>query len=511
MSTTRTLAIPGVADVLRERRTTAVALGLGLILLGLLFTPEIIQAVSVWIASTAYNHCFMVIPIALYMIWDRRDTLYGVAPSPLPLAASLCVPLALMWLFAERLGIMEGRQIAAMGFVEVLFLGVLGWRLWSRLAGPLLYLFFLVPFGDFLTPQLQDVTAWFIRHGLDWLGVPAYIDGYTIEIPEGTFYVAEACAGLRFLIASIAFGALYALLMYRTVGRRIAFVAASIIVPIIANGFRALGIVWLGHLLGSAQAAAADHVLYGWIFFSLVILLLIVLGMPFRQDGQPAPARPPAMAESPAAWRGAVVASLLVAALAAASPAVAFGLDNLGTASLSRVPMLDLGSGCRSLPAPVPAAQNAPGAVTTQRFDCGVVLRVDVEVFSRHATAGPVLAERRRLAAIDAEDLETVWLPTGTGQTRLWRVTRAVQHGPFVAWSIWVDGQPAPGGIGMRAHMAWTSLVGTAYPPVLVTIAPEANWSDLSPAQRSAMEQELAVLLRDADADAQIRRFIGSR
>ena len=46
---------------------------------------------------------------------------------------------------------------------------------------------------------------------------------------------------------------LYACLMYRSTGRRVGFVIASILVPIIANGFRALGIVLLGHVLGSAQ------------------------------------------------------------------------------------------------------------------------------------------------------------------------------------------------------------------------------------------------------------------
>ena len=78
------------------------------------------------------------------------------------------------------------------------------------------------------------------------IGIPAYIDGYMIEIPQGTFFVAEACAGLRFLIASIAFGCLYALMMYRSPVRRGVFIVASIIVPIIANGFRGLGIVLSG-------------------------------------------------------------------------------------------------------------------------------------------------------------------------------------------------------------------------------------------------------------------------
>ena len=151
-------------------------------------------------------------------------------------------------------------------------------------------LYFLVPFGAFLTPKLQDITTLFVVHGLPLLHIPAYVTGYTIEIPEGKFLIAEACAGLRFLIASVAFGCLYALVMYRSALRRAVFIGVSIVVPIIANGFRALGIVALGHYLGSAEAVEADHVLYGWVFFSIVILILIVLGLPFRED-QRQPAR----------------------------------------------------------------------------------------------------------------------------------------------------------------------------------------------------------------------------
>ena len=68
--------------------------------------------------------------------------------------------------------------------MELLFLGVLGGRAFAALSGPLLYLYFLVPFGGFLTPALQDFTARFIMHGLDLLGVANYTDGYTIQIPR---------------------------------------------------------------------------------------------------------------------------------------------------------------------------------------------------------------------------------------------------------------------------------------------------------------------------------------
>jgi exosortase/archaeosortase family protein len=72
--------------------------------------------------------------------------------------------------------------------------------------------------------------------------------------------------------------------MYRSWKRRAAFIVVSIIVPIIANGLRVWGIVVLGYILGNAEAATADHLIYGWVFFSMVSVILILLGLPFRQE-----------------------------------------------------------------------------------------------------------------------------------------------------------------------------------------------------------------------------------
>ena len=216
---------------------------------------------------------------------------------------------------------MEGRQLAAIAALELMALATLGWRLFRALRAPLLFLVFLVPFGAFITPALQQFTAGFIVRGLNVLGVANYATDYTIEISAGVFYVAEACAGLRFLIAAVAFGVFYALLNYRSPGRRLLFVAASVVVPVLANGVRALGIVVLGAILGSANAAAADHVIYGWVFFSLVMLLLVAGGMPFREDPpDPAPSGQPgaASAEIRPAWAAAAVVLLLAAGPAAA-------------------------------------------------------------------------------------------------------------------------------------------------------------------------------------------------
>ena len=263
--------------------TAAVLLAVGAVLFAIAFRTEAISAVGVWDASTAYNHCYLILPISAYLVWERWRPLMARTPRPeiWPVAAML--PLAAIWLFAERAGVMEGRQLMAMGLFQLFVFAVLGFAAWRLIAFALLYLFFLVPTGAFLTPYLQVFAAHFAVDGLQILGVPVYADGMEIQVPGANFVIAEACAGLRFLIASVALGTLYGYLMYRSAGRRVAFVIVSIIVPIIANGFRCLGLVLYGYWLGNAEAAMVDHILYGWLFFSIVSLVLIMLGLPFRQ------------------------------------------------------------------------------------------------------------------------------------------------------------------------------------------------------------------------------------
>ncbi|MBC7801055.1 MAG: exosortase, partial [Gemmatimonadaceae bacterium] len=347
------------ATTMTSLRVTLAPAGTGLVVgllaWGVLFLPEIQAAVGVWQSSDTYGHCFLILPMALYLAWDRRDALVGVAPAPLPFLAILALPVAAVWFLAERLGIMEGRQLAAIAGLEVLFLVVLGWPLFRVLAAPLLFLVFLVPFGAFATPALQQFTAAFIIGGLNLLGIANYATDLTIEISAGVFYVAEACAGLRFLIAAVAFGVFYALLTYQSPGRRAVFMAASVIVPIVANGFRALGIVVLGSVLGSAEAAAVDHIIYGWVFFSFVMLLLVAGGMPFRE---PPPGRSiGTFAALPrrTAGQGPIWAAIAVAVLLSSGPAAALVLAaRVVPVRLTTLPAWVLPPGCIAAPGPAP-------------------------------------------------------------------------------------------------------------------------------------------------------------
>ena len=451
---------------------TIAALALGLAGWAALFTPEITRAVEVWNGSTAYGHCWLVLPIALYLAWDRRAAAAGIAVRPILWPALLAIPASHDWLAAERVGIMEGRQLGVIGCVQLLVLAVLGWRLAWVFSAALLYLFFLVPFGAFLTGDLQRFTAGFTDIGLNVLGIPYVMDQFTIEIPEGTFYVAEACAGLRFLIASIAFGVLYACLIYRSPWRRAAFMLAACIVPVIANGFRALGIVVLGHLLGSARAAVADHILYGWLFFSLVILLLTLAGLPFRQDGEPAPRRP-AGAGDPASRFSSLLAAGLVVAAVAIGPALAAALDRAGAA----LPELTLPGF-----APAPDCIAGPAEPGRQRFTCdGMILTAMLQVFPPRANPGTLIAARRRAGAEDqAEDVITGPLAGAPA----WRLAETEHPDRLTATALWIDGDAGLGGLAGRLRQAGNSILGDGLAPVLMAVRIDGDGPAMDPHQR---------------------------
>jgi exosortase A len=307
-----------------------VALSAGVSGFAVMFSPEICAAFQVWLDSTAYTHCFLVLPITGYLLWDRRLIIRTVVPEPRLRTALFALPLGLLWLIAWRIGVMEGRQLVALSMLQVLVLSIMGWGFWRRMSGPLLFLYFLVPFGAFLVPVLQSATTGIIAIGLSLASIPAYVDGNVIEIPEGSFLVAEACAGLRFLIASVAFGCLYALLMYRSPYRRLVFLVVTLIVPVVANGFRAFLVIWLGHYLGSPEAASADHILYGWSFFSVILLGLTIGGAPFRQDRKPIDRIPGAPGTSSvAAWPRSIAAMVIVLVCSAIWPAGAAIIDRV--------------------------------------------------------------------------------------------------------------------------------------------------------------------------------------
>lgn len=258
--------------------------GLVLLIIFALYWPTFYSMVEIWERSETFTHGFLIFPISAWLIWGRRHHLARIEPAADWRGLTLLAMAGIAWLLADAGGV---RVVAQYAFIAILIAAVwsmLGLQVVRALFFPLMFLFFAVPVGEFLIPPLMEFTADFTVTALQLTGIPVYREGNYFSIPSGDWSVIEACSGLRYLIASITLGSLYAYLTYRSWKRRLVFAVLSVIVPLLANGLRAYMIVMIGHLSGMKYAVGVDHLIYGWVFFGVVMLLLFWIGSYWRED-----------------------------------------------------------------------------------------------------------------------------------------------------------------------------------------------------------------------------------
>ncbi len=248
----------------------------------------------VWGASGTFAHGYAIFPISIFLLWRRRSRWLDARLEPIRSGILAVAAAAVLWVLGSLLHLNVLMQFAAVAMLVASVAAIAGLAVFRACLFPLLFMLFAVPVGEELVPWLMDFTASFTVAALDAVGIPVYAEGRLIHIPSGNFSVEKACSGIRYLIASVVLGTLFAHLYYRSTWRRVLFVALAAIVPILANGLRAFLIVILAHVSDNRIAVGVDHLIYGWIFFGVVMLLVFWIGSRFAEPARVAPAPAPA-------------------------------------------------------------------------------------------------------------------------------------------------------------------------------------------------------------------------
>ena len=292
----------------------------GFVLLAIfaLYWPTFHSMVEIWERSETFTHGFVIFPISAWLIWGRRHHLARIEPAPDWRGLVLMAVAGAAWLLADAGSVNVIAQYSFIAMLIAAVLAVLGLRIVLALFFPLMFLFFAVPVGEFLIPPLMEFTADFTVAALQMTGIPVYREGTFFSIPSGDWSVVEGCSGLRYLIASVTLGCLYAYLTYRSWKRRLIFTLASLIVPVLANGGRAYMIVMIAHLSDMKLALGVDHYIYGWVWFGIVMLILFWVGSYWRED-EPVEANAPNQVNAlqPASGSRHAVSAVLVAVMIA--------------------------------------------------------------------------------------------------------------------------------------------------------------------------------------------------
>jgi exosortase A len=275
-------------------RVAGLAMAVGLVALFTLYQHTVARLIETWSGSASYNHCFLIPPVSLYLIWRNRTQLFSVTPRPSALGIVVIAVVGAAWIVGNVSSVEFVEELAFVAMIFGLHLAVFGMAATRINFFPLAYLVLAVPMGAFLIPPLQDITAHAAVALLRLVGVSVFMEGTYITIPNGTYYVAEACAGLRYLTATVTLGVLFGYLYYRSPWRWLAFMALSVVVPVVANGIRAFGVILVGYYTSTKVAGGFDHIVTAWIFLSLVTLGYLAIGYSFSDrkggpDAMPLP------------------------------------------------------------------------------------------------------------------------------------------------------------------------------------------------------------------------------
>jgi exosortase len=262
-----------------QRRAWLTTAALGAATVGV-FAPILYYMFIHWKVVPDYSHGFLVAPLAAYFAWERRGRLRRTPVEP---SWWGCVPLALgtLALAIGRLGV----ELTAMrtGFVLTLIglvILLLGRQVFRVLAFPLLFLFLMVPLPQSLVNviafPLQLIAADLAVDSLHAVGIPALREGNIIHLASTQLFVAEACSGLRSLMALGTLAVVFAYFFRRNAVERAVIVLSAIPIAILVNAFRVGLTGYLTHRFGEGAAEGVIHQTEGFFTFGLAFALLLL-------------------------------------------------------------------------------------------------------------------------------------------------------------------------------------------------------------------------------------------
>lgn len=265
-----------------------------------LFRDAIISMTARWEDPT-FSHGWVVLPAALAIAWYKRDTWLGtpVRPQPaglVPIVLGLMILVVGAWadvLFAPWLA-----MFVVLGGI-LLFLG--GWEWFKKLAFPYAFLYFMVPWPDFLVElvsfPMQILTSAYAAILASLAGVPVFRDGVNLHIwnaardgYKGSFEVAVACSGMHSLIALLCLAAGVAYFTPAAMWKRWLIFALGLPMALAANIFRVFLILCVGNWISPELAAKAFHDWSAPVLFLLNTMGLIAIRNALMREPAPQPA-----------------------------------------------------------------------------------------------------------------------------------------------------------------------------------------------------------------------------
>jgi len=256
-----------------------------------LYWEVLSKLVQDWASDDNYSHGFLVAPLAIYFVWERRRQLMATPVAPawsglFILAASLVVLAA--GVFGAELFL---TRVSMLGTLTGTIVFILGWQHLGRLAFPMAFMLLMIPIPAIIFNQiafpLQLIASRVGEITLSLWSIPVLREGNVIVLANTSLDVAEACSGIRSLISLLTLGIVYGYFTDARTAIRVAIALATIPVAIAANGLRVAGTGIVATYYGQEAATGFFHSFSGWLVFlaSFAMLFLVTRAITWAVPG----------------------------------------------------------------------------------------------------------------------------------------------------------------------------------------------------------------------------------
>jgi exosortase len=247
----------------------------------LCYWTVIAKLVHDWAHDDNYSHGFLIVPLALYFVWERRARLAAVRPRANWFGLVVVVA-SLGMLIAGTLGAeLFVSRVSIVFLIAGTVLFTAGVDALRILAFPIAFLFLMVPppaiiFNQIAFP-LQLLASRFGEATLQVLSIPVLREGNLITLANTTLEVAEACSGIRSLISLLTLGIVYGYFVDPRLSVRTIIALSAVPIAIVANGLRVAGTGVAAHYYGAEAAEGFFHTFSGWVVFIVAFVLMYLV------------------------------------------------------------------------------------------------------------------------------------------------------------------------------------------------------------------------------------------
>ena len=245
----------------------------------ILFAPVLLKLVHIWYTDPDYSHGFLVIPISLFMVWQKRERLLSLQIKPswsgifVLIISLLCYYVAFVTSFNSLV------YISMLLVIMGLLLFFTGTQFIKELLLPILFLLFMFPIPSsyyiMITNPLKLMITRISAVNMGLIGIPVLQDGNLLFFANTQLEVAEACSGVRSLYSYLMLGCLFAVLSNK-LSKKVILIISTVPLAILINIIRVTLTGVFSNYFGPEVAQGFFHEFTGFVLFAIGFVVLVL-------------------------------------------------------------------------------------------------------------------------------------------------------------------------------------------------------------------------------------------